>query len=275
VLVIALRREQRYYGGLLNLACSTLVEGALSVLQAPVRMMAHTVFVFVALSGLKLDWKSPPREATDIRWRDAAGRFAAVGLTVALISVLAFLVQPMAILWLTPMILPLLLAVPLAVLTGRATIGERLLARRLLLTPEEHATPAVLQRAWDYVGSATPAPAWREALTNPWLYDVVRSAMGSRNTGWGTRGKARRLLVRGMLDHHDMERLSNAERMRLLSEPQNLVRLRDQLAATEQFAPLRKFRDRPAQAGRVPAPLRPGWVDRRAAPRTADMARAA
>ncbi len=269
VLVITLRREQRYYGGFINLVFGTLAEGALSVLQAPVRMMAHTTFVFVALSGLKLEWKSPPREATDIRWGDAAGRFAVVGLVVGLISALAFLVQPMAIMWLSPMILPLLLAVPLAVLTGRASIGERLLARRLLLTPEEHDTPGVLQRAWDYAGTAMPATAWRETLTNPWLYDVVRSAMGNRNTGWGTRGKARRLLVRGMLDHHDMERLSNAERMRLLSEPQNLVRLRDQLAATEQFAPLRTFADRPLPENRPPVQLRPGWVDRRATQRVA------
>jgi membrane glycosyltransferase len=269
MLAIVLRGEQRSYGGFGRLLRGTLLEGGLSVLQAPVRMMAHTIFVFVALSGLKLDWKSPPREATDIRWSDAASRFAFVGVAVAFISSLAFLVQPLAIVWLTPMILPLLLAVPLAVLTGRATIGERLLARGLLLTPEEHDTPAVLRRAWDYVGAATPPPAWRDALTNPWLYDVVRSAMGNRNTGWGVRGKTRRLLVRGMLDHHDMERLSKAERMRLLSEPQNLVRLRDQLAATEQFAPLRQFRDRPTPDSHVPAPLRPDWVDRRRAARVA------
>jgi membrane glycosyltransferase len=268
VLAIMLRGEQRSYGGFGRLVRGTLLEGALSVLQAPVRMMAHTVFVFVALSGLKLDWKSPPREATDIAWGDAAGRFAVIGLVVALISCVAFLVQPLAILWLTPMILPLLLAVPLAVLTGRATIGNRLMARGLLLTPEEHDTPAVLQRAWAYVGTANPPPAWRDALTNPWLFDVVRSAMGSRNTGWGSRGKSRRLLVRGMLDHQDMERLSNAQRMRMLSEPQSLVRLRDQLAATEQFTPTRRYQDRVAPGNRVPAPLRPGWAERRAAART-------
>ncbi len=268
VLAIVLRGEQHSYGGLAGLVRGTLVEGALSVLQAPVRMMAHTVFVFVALSGLKLDWKSPPREATDIAWGDAASRFAAVGLVVALVSAVAFLVQPMAILWLTPMILPLLLAVPLAVLTGRATIGDKLLARRLLLTPEEHATPAVLQRAWAYARTGGLAPSWRETFTNPWLFDVVRSAMGARNTGWGVRGKTRRLLVRGILDHTAMERLSRSERMRLLSEPQNLVRLRDQLVATEPFAPWRRAAAGPTE-GRIPAPLRPGWVDRRGAGRAA------
>ena len=268
VLAIVLRGEQQSYGGLAGLARGTLLEGALSVLQAPVRMMAHTVFVFVALSGLKLDWKSPPREATDIAWSDATSRFAAVGVAVALVSGLAFLVQPMAIVWLSPMILPLLLAVPLAVLTGRATIGERLLARGLLLTPEEHATPAVLQQAWGYARTAKADPAWRDTFNNPWLFDVVRAAMGARNTGWGVRGKARRLLVRGILDDHAMERLSKAERMRLMSEPQNLVRLRDQLAATEQFAPQRRAHAAPA-TNRLPAPLRPGWVDRRAAARAA------
>jgi membrane glycosyltransferase len=39
----------------------------------------------------------------------------------------------------------LVLAVPLTVLTSRSTLGQRLLARRLLLTPEEHSAPAVLQ----------------------------------------------------------------------------------------------------------------------------------
>jgi membrane glycosyltransferase len=55
--------------------------------------------------------------------------------------------------------------------------------------------------------------------------------MGPRNTGWGSRGKERRLLVKGLLADQDTERLSKADRMRLLSEPQTIVRLRDQLAA--------------------------------------------
>jgi membrane glycosyltransferase len=69
-------------------------------------------------------------------------------------------------------------------------------------------------------------------VTDPWLFDVVRSAMGMRNTNWGTRGQARRRLVSGLMD---TARLSNPERMRLLSEPQSMVRLRDQLAAGENW----------------------------------------
>jgi hypothetical protein len=68
-------------------------------------------------------------------------------------------------------------------------------------------------------------------FNDPWLFDVVRSAMGPRNTNWGVRGKARRLMTHGLLADQDTERLTPAERMRLLSEPQSIVRVRDQLAA--------------------------------------------
>jgi len=145
VLAIMVRGEQRAYGGTGALLRGTLLEGALSVLQAPVRMTAHTLFVVAALTGLKLDWKSPPREAQEIGWLDAAARFGWIGAVVAGVTGWGLLLQPHAILLLLPTGLPLLLAVPLTVLTSRSALGRRLQARRLLLTPEELAAPAVLR----------------------------------------------------------------------------------------------------------------------------------
>lgn len=141
------------------------------------------------------------------------------------------------LIWLLPIGLPLLLSIPLIVWTSRSSLGQQLRARSLLLTPEESVTPAVLQRAWAHAQIAAPAADWRQALTDPWLFDVVRSAMGPRNTGWGRRGKARRLLMRGLFVNEDTARLSAADRMRLLSEPQNFVRLRDQIAAHARMVP--------------------------------------
>lgn len=231
VAAIVMTKQQRRYGGTAALVKGALLEGGLSVLQAPVRMMAHTLFVVVALTGLKLDWKSPPREASDIGWADAGRRFAYISGGVALLAAVVLWVQPQASLWLMPMALPLLLAVPLVVMTSRSGLGQRLLASKLLMTPEEHSAPTVLRRAWAHARRAAPARQFRDALSDPWLFDVVRSAMGPRNTSWGSRGKARRLLVKGLLADQDTERLSKADRMRLLSEPQTIVRLRDQLAA--------------------------------------------
>ncbi|MEO8153729.1 MAG: glucans biosynthesis glucosyltransferase MdoH [Rhizobacter sp.] len=231
VLAIVMTHQQHRYGGTSALVRGALIEGGLSVLQAPVRMMAHTLFVVVALTGLKLDWKSPPREANDIGWGDALRRFGSISVAVACVAALVLWLHPQATLWLMPMGLPLLLAVPLTVLTSCSALGQRLLANRLLLTPEEHSAPRVLRRAWAHARSASPALQWRDTLTDPWLFDIVRSAMGPRNTSWGSRGKARRLLLRGLLVDQDTERLSAIDRMRLLSEPQSIVRVRDQLAA--------------------------------------------
>jgi len=271
VLAIVLRGEQRAYGGVANLVKGTVFEGALSVLQAPVRMMAHTLFVFVALSGLRLDWKSPPREATDLRWSDAAGRFGAMGALVGALAALAFVLQPVSVLWLAPMILPLLLAIPLAVLTGRATIGERLMAMGLLRTPEEHRRPAVLRQAWAYAQRPAAAPAWRDLLTDPALFETARAAMGARNTAWGLRGRSRRLLMRGMVTLQDTERLTRVERMRLLSEPQNWIRLRDQLAAHERLLPRRRASDQAGAAAARSLPALAPRIERRAPARLAQV----
>ena len=69
---VFLRRAQGGFGGTRALLGSALLETLVALLQAPVRMLAHSFFVLVALTGWKLEWKSPPREAEGIRWADAA-----------------------------------------------------------------------------------------------------------------------------------------------------------------------------------------------------------
>jgi membrane glycosyltransferase len=230
VAAILLRGAQREYGGTSALLRGALLEAAISVMTAPIRMVAHTIFVVAALTGLKLDWKSPPREASDVAWGDAARRFGPVALlALGLVAALA-LVEPRAALWLAPMGLPLILAVPVTVWTSRESLGRRALASHLLMTPEEHHAPRVLRHAWHFARRAAPALDWHDAITDPWLFEVVRHAMGPRNTAWGSRGRVRRLLVRGLVDQ-DTDRLSRADRLRLLAEPQSIVALRDQIAA--------------------------------------------
>lgn len=235
VVTLMLRREQSLYGGTAALVRGALMEGTLSVLQAPLRMVAHTLFVVVALTGLKLDWKSPPREANDIGWADASNRFALIGVAMLALGVAALVMAPATLLWLAPVGVPLLLAVPLAVLTSRAGLGERVRQLGLLVTPEETRTPTVLREAASYARQNARRQSrfanWRDALENPWLFDVVQKAMGARSTMWGQRGRVRRQLVGRLRAPHDLDSLSVGDQMRLLSEPQHLVRLRDQLLA--------------------------------------------
>ncbi len=233
VATIVLKKEQRHYGGTFKLLQGALLEGGLSVLQAPVRMVAHTIFVVVALTGLKLDWKSPPREAEAVPWADAARRFGPVSGVVLCLMAVVLAVDPGAAVWMAPIALPLLLAVPMAVLTSDARFGERLRGTKLLATPEETWTPSVLRRAWAYASQSAPVRRWHQVVSDPWLFDVVRSAMGPRNTLRGVRGRASSQLVQRMLAAG--AKVTPADRMRVLSEPQTISRLQAELAAKGSF----------------------------------------
>ncbi len=145
---VFLKREQRLFGGSRTLLLSAITETVLALLQAPIRMLAHSLFVLVALTGIKLDWKSPPREATGIAWAAAAQRLAPMSAVIALLGVGVALLNPDALLWLAPVALPLLLAIPLTVATSHVDLGAWMRARGVLLIPEESWSPAVLRSAW-------------------------------------------------------------------------------------------------------------------------------
>ncbi len=158
VALVLRQNQQHLYGGVSGLVLSALLEALLSALQAPLRMAAHTLFVLGALTGLNLQWKSPPRQAERLAWADAARALGGLSLLAALALGAAVVANPGMALWLAPMTLPLLLAVPIVVWCGRPELGRALRRLGLLLTPEETAPPRVLRRAWAEAGHATIHP---------------------------------------------------------------------------------------------------------------------
>ena len=191
-LQLVLRRgQQAGFGGTARLVLSAALEALLSALQAPVRMVAHSVFVLGALTGIKLGWKSPSREASDLGWREAVARFGLVGSLVAAFMAWWFAGEPGEAWRVLPLALPLVLAVPLAVLTSRRSVGQSWQRRGWLLTPEERHAPAVLQAAWQAVREgAASAPQLIVAgkpsgtgMPTGLAHTVARSAWGQRSAG--------------------------------------------------------------------------------------------
>ena len=68
---LVLRGEARRFGGVGRLLASAFIEFWHSLLLAPVRMLFHSQFVLAALTGWRLDWKSPPRDDAATSWREA------------------------------------------------------------------------------------------------------------------------------------------------------------------------------------------------------------
>jgi len=148
VVAVLMKGEQRLFGGVGSLLKSSVLEAAMALVQAPIRMLGHSLFVLVAITGIKLEWKSPPREAAAVPWRHAVRQLAPMSLIIALLAVGISFIDPSALIWLAPVGLPLLLAIPMTVITSQIELGTALRQRRWLLIPEEAWSPAVLRRAW-------------------------------------------------------------------------------------------------------------------------------
>lgn len=154
---VFLRRAQGGFGGTVPLLASAVVETLMALLQAPVRMLAHSFFVLVALTGWKLEWKSPPREATGLSWSQASAQLAPMTAIIVLYGVGIAAIQFGALMWLAPVALPLLLAIPLAVMSSHVALGGWMRSRGVLLIPEESRSPAVLRRAWRHAAALAAA----------------------------------------------------------------------------------------------------------------------
>ena len=145
---VLISRQQEAFGGTASLLRSALLETLIAVLQAPIRMLAHSLFVVVALTGLKLEWKSPPREAAAVPWRHALTQLAPMSGVIGVLAIGIAMIDARALVWLLPVGLPLLLAIPMTVITSRVGLGTAMRANNYLLIPEETKSPAVLSRAW-------------------------------------------------------------------------------------------------------------------------------
>jgi len=154
---VLINRQQQAYGGTASLLRSALLETLIALLQAPIRMLAHSLFVVIAMTGLKLEWKSPPREAAAVPWTHALQQLAPMSAVVVVLAAGIALIDASALVWLLPVGLPLLLSIPMTVLTSKVGVGTAMRAQNYLLIPEETRSPAVLRRAWLHASQrATP-----------------------------------------------------------------------------------------------------------------------
>ncbi|MGC3964547.1 MAG: glucans biosynthesis glucosyltransferase MdoH [Rhodocyclaceae bacterium] len=251
-LAVVVKGEQAQYGGIFGLVRSTVLEALMSAFQAPIRMVGHTLFVIAALTGLRIEWKSPPREASALLWRDAVGHFGVMSVIAGALAVTALFLDAVSAVWLLPVVLPIALSVPLTVLTSRVGVGRDLRRARTLLIPEEVIVPAVIQQAEAHAAAVPASPTWRDVIGNAWLLGVVRNALGRRDTSRGMRGQARRHYVRALPLGQTLDAMPAPARMRVLNEPYFLNQLHLRASAGGTLMPARAQVDG-AMPMRVPA----------------------
>jgi membrane glycosyltransferase len=170
--VLGTRGGATGYGGARRLVASALLEQVFSTLVGPVLTVFYAVFVATTLMGRVVRWDAQARDDRGLGWREAARR---LGLPLAVGTVAAGLMAALGAPWAwLPLVPGLVLGVPLAVLSSRASLGRTSRRAGLFVMPEE-AHPgrnlAALARAEAAARAATPpaganrpAPGTRASL---------------------------------------------------------------------------------------------------------------
>jgi membrane glycosyltransferase len=232
IAAIGLRGEAGRFGGAWKLVGSAAIEFLHSLLLAPVRMLFHTGFVLAAMTGWKLDWRSPPRDDAATSFREAVRRH---GLHTLLALVwIAVLVKSSEHFpwWLSPILAGLLLAIPLSVWGSRTSIGRALRRRRLLLTPEENRQPSVLAAADRYAARiADEALTIERVVGDRATLEAVAQALPARPRARpGAKSTAAAARVeRALAEGPDA--LAPDDRLRLLSDAGSLGAIAEAVAA--------------------------------------------
>ncbi len=144
--ILASRAKRKAFGGAGAFIGALLTEIAVSFIYAPILMVQQVLSVaFAALSKRDI-WAPQSREGAhhDLR---ALAKFHAVETALGVATLIGIVTSSVTI-WLAPVCLSLILAVPLSMLSERAVATSRVKALRLI-TPESLTPPEIVQMAND------------------------------------------------------------------------------------------------------------------------------
>jgi membrane glycosyltransferase len=141
--------DLRGTGGAIRAFVSVLVETLIAGLIAPVMMLIQSLAVFDILIGRDSGWNAQRRDDGSIPLGDVIRRYIPHTLFGLAAGLAAYAVSPSLFLWMTPVVVGMVLAIPLAAWTAQRRAGLAMRRMGLLLIPEETAPPPVLARARD------------------------------------------------------------------------------------------------------------------------------
>lgn len=139
---------RRQFGGALRAAAGLFAEIVVSALMAPVMMIFQSIAVVEILAGRDAGWQTQRRDDGTVELRELYRKYGVPTLCGVAMAASAYAVSLPLLLWMSPVIVGLLFAVPIGALSARPTSGK------LFVTPEEREPPAVLRRANELSASA-------------------------------------------------------------------------------------------------------------------------
>lgn len=138
----------RQFGGALRASAGVLAEIVVSAMLAPVMMIFQSIAVVEILAGRDAGWQTQRRDDGTVERRELYRKYGIPTLCGVAMAASAYAVSLPLLLWMSPVIVGLMFAVPIGALTSRPAYGK------LFATPEEREPPSVLRRANELSASA-------------------------------------------------------------------------------------------------------------------------
>jgi membrane glycosyltransferase len=200
--------DRRGCGGAFRAFMSLLIETLVSGLIAPVMMVMQSAAVIEILAGRDAGWQVQRRDDGTLPFGALVRRYLGHTIVGMLLAAAAWMVSWPLFLWMTPVIVGLVLAIPLAAMTADPLLGRLLQRLGLLTTPEEHDPPVVLRRANALAAeSGAISTAVSRLFDDPDLLAVHRAMLRPRTR---RRGEIDVALVVALARLDDMDTLDDA-----------------------------------------------------------------
>jgi membrane glycosyltransferase len=142
LVVIGRRKERIAFAGSLRVLAGILVETVLAALMAPSMMIFQSSAVAEILLGRDAGWQVQRRSDGEVTRREMYRKFAAPTLFGFVMGLSAYAVSVPLLLWMSPVVAGLLLALPIGLLTS-----SRMKTAALFATAEDKCPPPVVSRA--------------------------------------------------------------------------------------------------------------------------------
>ncbi|KAF1697340.1 glucans biosynthesis glucosyltransferase MdoH [Pseudoxanthomonas daejeonensis] len=150
---------RRGAGGAGRAFIGVLIESLLAALMAPIVMYRQSRGVAEVLAGRDSGWEAQRRDDGSVPLSSLVRSYAGLSLFGLFMGALAWAVSPGLALWMAPVVVGMILAIPTVWITSARTPGRWLRRHRILCIPEELEPPPVLRRATELRAMATPPQA--------------------------------------------------------------------------------------------------------------------
>jgi membrane glycosyltransferase len=147
LILIALNpQKSAQFGGVWRLGISIILETIFSILLAPLRMVFHTWYVILNLTGKKLTWGSQARLLRKTSFHEAFSAHWPATLIALVWASITYAVNQTLFWWVSAIVTPLILGIPISIFYSYSSVGIFFRDMGLFLVPTETAPSKVLQR---------------------------------------------------------------------------------------------------------------------------------